>query len=232
MSAQQTQIVRLSIHGNIGVGKSTFIDEAERLFANNDDVHVIPVKEPTEAWTTSGMLRMVIQNPERWGVSVQYGMALTRCTYASMQEQDRVLPAVESGRYRVVVVLYERSLVDDREIFARHAIPPGPKWTMYDELVAGINSTEFDSIRCMIYLRNNDAAQCIDHIRSRHRDGEDGYNLEWIQELDRRHENMMKSCGGAKVTVPYGEGAHKDEKLVRRVVTSAVARFAPIVTKK
>lgn len=233
MSQGSVRVIRVSIHGNIGVGKSTLIRNATRRFARHPSIRVIGVPEPTEAWVKSGALRAVIKDSARWGVSVQYMMLGTRCTYAQMLEEDLVLPAVASGEVETIVVLYERSLVDDREIFAQHAITDPALWRLYEQLVANINSPQYTDIKRMVYLRNS-ATVCKKHIEERARDGEDGYDLAWIEELDRRHEKMIHRAKRESdaspaapdvVTIQYEDGMHKDDEFIDRLVAGIIADF-------
>lgn len=218
-------VIRGSVHGNVGVGKSTFVEQAELLFGpGNPDIRVIGIREPCEAWSRSGMLSCVIDDPREWGTSVQYGIVLTRCTYAAICERDLVRPAVQSGAHRVVVVLYERTLLDDREIFARHAIRDPVDWQLYEALVARTPSAGFDKVVRMIYLYDSDAT-CMEHIAKRDRPGEKGYKPETIAEFGRRHEEMMRiqEENGADVQrVHFPDGADADEQLIRGQILSLV----------
>ena len=222
-------VIRLSVHGNIGTGKTTMMQAAEKLFAEDADVAVVCVYEPCEAWSSSGMLPMVIHDPARWGVSVQYGMLVTRCTRAAQDEMTKVQPLVQRATHRVVVVLYERSPLDDREIFARHAITTRKDRKLYEQLTARCDTTQFDQIRRMIYLRTS-VGNCMNRIDVRKREGEDGYNTEWIEELDRRHESMIElaEASGANVQrIDFFDGADNDTRLIRDIIQSAVDIFAP-----
>lgn len=221
-----TKVVRLSVHGEIAVGKSTLIERATKIF--NGRIRVIGIGEPIEAWEKSGILRCVIQNTAKWGATAQYAMAAMRCSYAEIAEQDLVEPAVQSGKYDVVVVMYERTMVDDREIFARYAIKDKTHWKLYEDIVSMLSEDHFGAVVRMIYLRNSVEA-CMQHIKDRNRDGEDGYTVEWITELHERHERMMerqRAKGIDVQTVEYTDGAHNDDSLIRSIIMDAVRKYA------
>lgn len=233
MSQKTPRVIRVSIHGNIGVGKSTLIRNATRQFRNHPTVRVIGVPEPTEAWVKSGALRAVTGDFAHWGVAGQFILLGTRCTYARMLEQDLVQPCVDSGDVDTIIVLYERSLVDDREIFARRAITNEADWNLYEQLVARINSTEYAGVKRMIYLRNS-AEICKKHIEERDRDGEDKYDLAWIEDLDQRHEKMIATAKKASydsayapdvVTIDYKEGMDKDQTFMAELMADILADF-------
>lgn len=231
MSKKPAQIIRVSIHGNIGVGKTTLILNATRKFASHPSIRVVAVPEPTEAWVRSGALRALTSDFEHWGVAGQYILLGTRCTYARMKEEDVVRPCAESGAVETVVVLYERSLVDDREIFARRAIVTKDDWRLYEQLVARINSTEYNDIKRMVYLRNS-ATACKKHVEERGRDGEDNYDLAWLEDLDLRHEQMVEQAknnvtanGPDVVTIDYADGMHNDTAFIEKLILDIVDNF-------
>lgn len=221
-----TKVVRLSVHGEIAVGKSTLIERATKIF--NGRIRVIGIGEPIDAWERSGILRCVIQNTAKWGTTAQYAMAAMRCSYAEINEQDLVEPAVQSGKYDVVVVLYERTMVDDREIFARYAINDEMHWKLYEQIAGMLSEDHFGSVVRMIYLRNSVEA-CMRHIKERNRDGEDGYTVEQITDLHERHEKMIerqRAKGVDVQTVEYTDGAHNDDALIRSIIMDAVRKYA------
>jgi deoxyadenosine/deoxycytidine kinase len=222
-----SRVVWLTVHGNIGVGKTTLIERATELFAHDKRVRVVGIAEPCSAWTSSGMLQMVIQDSTAWGVPVQYGMRVTRATFIAMQEQNVVEPCAAAFG-GTVVVLCERSYWDDREIFARFAITDAGQYKLYEKLCDVIPEGPLDRVHRMLYLTNDSVELCMEHIASRGRAGESGYTPEWIAELEARHKSAI-ACAiqdGIDVqTVPFGQDAHVNDELIRGLVVSAAKAY-------
>lgn len=107
------RVKRVSIEGNIAVGKSTF---AQLLQFAGQDWEVVP--EPVGKWQSiesgssqkvSNLLDMMYQDPQRWSYTFQTNSCMSR-----MRTQLQPPPARLLRAKGVPVQVFERSVYSDR----------------------------------------------------------------------------------------------------------------------
>ena len=150
-----------SVEGNIGAGKSTFLEKLKNEFP---DAYFVP--EPVDEWSTivdengKTILERYYEDPKRYAFSFQMMAFITRIKLLKAAPKDRL-------------VITERSVFTDREIFAKMLHDSGKieqiEYSIYlrwfDELVG---SLKIDGI---IYLKTGHLT-CFNRIKSRNRPGE------------------------------------------------------------
>uniref|UniRef100_A0A3B4BB65 Deoxynucleoside kinase domain-containing protein n=1 Tax=Periophthalmus magnuspinnatus TaxID=409849 RepID=A0A3B4BB65_9GOBI len=139
-----SRVKRVSIEGNIAVGKSTF---ARLLQSACPDWEVVP--EPVAKWqniqsgtsltpdtgsecTVNNLLQMMYANPQRWSYTFQTHSCMSRMRTQLQPPNPRFLQTQGS-----TVQLYERSIYSDRYIFALNSFELGSinstEWTIYQD---------------------------------------------------------------------------------------------------
>ncbi|XP_053727515.1 deoxyguanosine kinase, mitochondrial isoform X2 [Synchiropus splendidus] len=130
-------VPRVSIEGNIAVGKSTF---ARLLGDACPDWEV--VTEPLDRWQSVGsgsgktlvsnLLQMMYQEPQRWSYTFQTHSCMTRLRTQLQPPPQRLLTSAASP-----VQVYERSVYSDRYIFALNMFELGcinsTEWAIYQD---------------------------------------------------------------------------------------------------
>ena len=151
----------ISVEGNIGAGKSTFLEKLKNEFP---EAYFVP--EPVDEWSTivdekgTTILERYYEDPKRYAFSFQMMAFITRIKLLKAAPKDRL-------------VITERSVFTDREIFAKMLHDDGKiedieyaiylRW--FDELVGDL---KIDGI---IYLKTGHLT-CFNRIKSRNRQGE------------------------------------------------------------
>ncbi len=172
-------MVLISIEGNIGSGKSTLVKKIREKFP-----HVVIVDEPVEEWASItdsngvGILERYYSDQKRWAFAFQMMAFITRA--------KRLINIDKNA-----IVITERSVFTDREIFAKMLFDAGKiedieysiylKW--FDELSKGIKVDQ------IIYM-NTPPEVCCDRVISRGRKGE-SIPLEYLQDCHKYHEEWM-----------------------------------------
>lgn len=170
----------VSVEGNIGSGKSTFLEYC----AKHPSVTVFP--EPVEKWENLNgvnLLQNMYTDPLKWALPFQI--------YAGATVLQNYQAAV-STRIRLV----ERSLLSARNVFVKHMKQHG---TM-DPLTDSILDTWFDaalyehsaSPHAVIYLRTTPAV-AYTRLRRRSRSAESATSLGYLTELHDLHETWISS---------------------------------------
>ncbi|XP_062874407.1 deoxyguanosine kinase, mitochondrial [Trichomycterus rosablanca] len=199
----KSHVKRVSIEGNIAVGKSTFA----RLLNNaGQNWEVIP--EPVGKWqnvedatsqhpapsskeTASNLLQMMYQDPKRWSYTFQTFSCMSR-----MRTQLQPVPPrlVQAGDLAVQV--YERSVYSDRYIFAKNQSELGSinstEWAVYQDwhsfLVEQFGAKV--QLEGIIYLRAPPQT-CMQRLGRRGRQEERGIQLQYLETLHKQHENWL-----------------------------------------
>ncbi|KAK2902098.1 deoxyguanosine kinase, mitochondrial isoform X2 [Channa argus] len=197
------RVKRVSIEGNIAVGKSTF---ARLLQTASPDWEV--VAEPVSKWqniesgtvkgisaapqtTVSNLLQMMYQDPQRWSYTFQTYSCMSR-----LRTQLQPPPAWLLSSKGTPVQVYERSVYSDRYIFALNLFELGcinpTEWAVYQDwhtlLVEQFGQqVELEGI---IYLRAP-PEKCMERLERRGRSEEKGVKLDYLDKLHIQHERWL-----------------------------------------
>ena len=156
----------ISVEGNIGTGKSTFL----RIIRDKyKDSNIIFLDEPLNKWLelkdTDGenILEKFYKNQERWSYSFQMNAFITR-----IQQLEEALDSTN------LPIICERTVETDRYCFAQHLYESDKigelEWKLYNHWFDFFSHmTKIDSV---IYLKTNPDI-CFDRIQQRNRKGED-----------------------------------------------------------
>lgn len=199
----KARVKRVSIEGNIAVGKSTF---AKLLQSACPDWEV--VAEPLSKWqnidsgslkgtdappqtTVSNLLQMMYQDPQRWSYTFQTYSCMTR-----LKTQLQPPPAHLLSSEGMPVQVYERSVYSDRYIFALNMFELGcisaTEWAVYQDWHSFLveqfgHQVELEGI---IYLRAS-PEKCLERLGHRARDEEKGVKLDYLEKLHIQHERWL-----------------------------------------
>ncbi|XP_011614000.2 deoxyguanosine kinase, mitochondrial isoform X1 [Takifugu rubripes] len=197
------QIKRVSIEGNIAVGKSTF---ARLLQSACPDWEVMT--EPVSMWqniqtanskdsqgspqtTVSNLLQMMYQDPPRWSYTFQTYSCMSR-----MKTQLQPPPAHLLTSVGTAVQVYERSVYSDRYIFALNMFELGCispiEWAIYQDWHS-LLVEEFGprvELEGIIYLRAPPET-CLKRLQHRGRAEEEGVKLDYLEMLHVQHERWL-----------------------------------------
>jgi len=172
----------LSIEGNIGAGKSTFLKLLINHFGE-DMIEILP--EPVDAWTDCAghnLLQAFYGDATRYAYTFQTFAVVTRL----MQQQST--PQLKPIR------ILERSALSDR-LFARncHAdgLMSGLEWAAYDEWWQFFTRSVPGAPDGMVYLATTPET-CFERMSIRNRSEEKGVPIEYLRQLHERHEEWLR----------------------------------------
>ncbi|XP_072289868.1 deoxyguanosine kinase, mitochondrial [Eucyclogobius newberryi] len=194
------RVRRVSIEGNIAVGKSTF---ARLLQSACPDWEV--VAEPVSKWqniqsgaseggsecTVSNLLQMMYADPQRWSYTFQTNSCMSRLRTQLHAPAPRLLQA-QGGAVQV----YERSIYSDRYIFALNSFELGcinaTEWAIYQDWHS-LLVQEFGqrvALEGIIYLRAPPQT-CMQRLKIRARPEEQAVQQDYLDGLDAQHERWL-----------------------------------------
>jgi deoxyadenosine/deoxycytidine kinase len=199
--------IRISLEGNIAAGKSTFLEILRKEF----DVQT--VAEPVSRWQnipredggSDNLLDLFYSDPKRWAYTFQ--------TFAFLSRMQAQMEPVQGNPGQVVV--YERSVLSDKFIFAANCAQSGlfnsVEWALYrdwHEWLVNSFETNLDGI---VYLRASPST-CLQRLHSRGRGEETSVPLTYLQELHDRHEEWLQPAK------PHGSTATPSTKAAPMVL--------------
>ena len=176
---------RVSVEGNIGSGKSTLLGQLMQLLT----FQCMVIPEPVQQWeaikdekTGKNILQSFYEDKKKWSFLFQL---------AALHSRADLLKA----NWHYPYILYERSVVCDKEVFARMLFEDGfiepmemqiynKMWDTFARQTMGVAPTK------MIYVRTPPEV-CAQRISQRLRPGEEGIPMEYLTRLHSRHEEIF-----------------------------------------
>lgn len=209
----------ISIEGNIGVGKSTFLDNLEESIRSTGTKKWVFLREPVHIWeeirdpSGKSILATFYEDP------IKYSFAFQVMAYSTRVQELRRILRENPDCYGVVC---ERSLDTDRRIFAKMLHADGSMEPMlYDiyKMFSSLNHDEF-SLDGIIFL-DATPKTCIDRIAKRSRNGESGISLAYLEQCHQYHKEWMTSIGSMRhitLNAMYTmDRAERDQELEKAV---------------
>lgn len=172
--------MRIAIEGNIGCGKSTFIE----YFKQYPEIEA--TTEPVNHWSEFGALQVLYDDPQRWGLAVNSFCLLSRCSGAT---QDKPIS------------ITERSLCSTRHVFVENAYRfDGISNLEYTILVEWYNRfMKFTPpIDLYVYL-NAPPELCLLRVRARGRKEESLIDLGFLERLHLLYDAWLLQMPPSKV---------------------------------
>lgn len=190
--------VTLAVEGNIGVGKSTFLNILTEPTIELQDV--IVVQEPVDEWQTMrtqdgkplDLLQKFYEDPDKYAYAFQHMVLMTRVA------KDRSTRNMDNARLRIL----ERSIFSDRMVFVRALHEAGNlsdiELNIYDSFFSmELNFDKQLVPEGFIYLKAAPET-CEARMRHRNRDGESNVDLNYLHKLHEKHEHWL-NFGARKV---------------------------------
>lgn len=189
MKHKRHQIPMIIIEGNVGVGKSTFLNYLQQHL--NVDV----VFEPNQLWQDvegHNLLEHFFLDQKRWAYTCQSYILLTRIDQMVAEPCD----------LQKEFCLIERSVYSGRYCFAQVAkeigLMNGMEWCLYKKMWDREIARLQDAPSGFIYLRTS-AEICLKRIEQRGRFEEKPITLDYLKRIEEKYENwFIKKQGVAE----------------------------------
>ena len=176
----------ISIEGNIGSGKSTFLS----YIRENCSKKIIFVKEPVDKWeqirdseTNETMLQKFYKDQKMYSFSFQMMAFISR--FSILRETVRQNPSA--------IIITERCLYTDKYVFAKMLF----EMKNIEDVNYQIYNKWFEEFACeipinkIIYIKTNPEIS-FERIKKRNRIGESEIQLDYLINCHKYHEDMIK----------------------------------------
>ena len=183
----------ISIEGNIGVGKSTFISILKRKFPEHFGESCEIIYEPVEIWTNitdsngKNILQTFYDDMSRWAYSFQNIACISRM---NMMEQAI---CNSSSKY----IFLDRSLGTDSNVFEAMLYDDGFINKLEHEMYKMWTNFYSKHVRpdikpIYIYLKAN-TKTCMERIEKRNRLEEKSITIEYLKKLEMYHDKWLNN---------------------------------------
>ena len=195
----------ISIEGNIGSGKSTLLENLRKYY--NGNTRVIFLREPVDDWEKikdnqgNTMLKKFYADQEKYSFAFQMMAYISRLTIL----RDTIKEIVSENNNKQYIIITERSLYTDKEVFAKMLHDQGKiedvcyqiylKW--FEEFAKDF------PINYSVYVKT-DPTNCYNRIHKRSRDGEEVIPLAYLQDCHTYHEAFLDKNENTKPLVLDG----------------------------
>lgn len=179
----------IAVEGNIGSGKTTFLNHVENL----PDVSV--VSEPIEMWQNCNghnLLSLMYQDPKKWSFTFQSYVQLTmlsnhlKTTKTPIKLMER---SIFSARYCFVEKMYRDKILDP------------PAFSVVDEWFKWICQNNNVTVDLFVYLRTSPEV-VYERIINRNRHEEKSVSFDYIKSLHDMHEDWLYNKSSKNCMAP------------------------------
>ncbi|RWS18187.1 hypothetical protein B4U80_04345, partial [Leptotrombidium deliense] len=170
-NGQKRKMFRVAVEGNIGCGKTSFLNN----FSETCKEKVKIFSEPVNKWRNVGgynLLDLMYEDPKKWSFAFQQYVQLT------MFQIHNEMSEYDDGK--AVLKMMERSLLSARYCFVENLWQSGlltrVEYDIIDEWYHKLMKSESTKLDCIIYLRT-DPEVCLKRIKQRNREEEQHIDL-------------------------------------------------------
>lgn len=177
------------IEGNIGSGKSTFLELLKRILSKKEKYGNISfITEPVDEWLQlndhdgRNILEHFYEDQEKWSFAFQMNSFISRIHRITNEKSD--------------INIVERSVFTDRYCFAKNCYESGKMTKIEYDIYCRWNDWLVDHFKVVpngyIYLRTTPQI-CNERINGRNREGEDGIPINYLQKLHDNHDEWLRN---------------------------------------
>ena len=188
----------ISVDGNIGSGKSTFIQDLKTYFKDREDICFLD--EPVDKWKeiidkdNKNILENYYLDQKRWGFSFQMMAYISRLS--------QLKEALKEEKYNIIFT--ERSIESDKNIFAKMLYDEG----LIEEIDYKIYNLWFDEFKKdlgefkYIYLKTKPTI-ALERVILRQRK-EEKIELNYLEKCHSYHEKWLNNLSDKSILILDG----------------------------
>ena len=213
------------IEGNIGTGKSTFIEKLQSYLNKFVDtqLNVKLVLEPVDEWLKTedsdgqNILQKFYGNQEKWAFTFQMNSFISRVKKIQDEFNDN---------YKDTLLFVERSIFTDRHCFAKLCYENGKMTKLDYDIYCKWNDWLSEQFKvkpdAYIYLRC-EPSENVKRIKERARNSEESIPIEYLESLHEKHDEWMNfEKENVPVYIVDAMKNFKDESVMDKIVENLV----------
>lgn len=218
----------ISIEGNIGTGKTTFIELIRLTFQEKfPEKKVVFLKEPVEQWiqlvdtqTGENILGAFYRDQQRWSYSFQMNAFITRMRQIESILADNNIHSQEDATKRDdFILIMERSIYTDRNVFAALLSESGKisslEWKLYNEWFYWLVEKCRYCLPTHYFYLNANADTSYMRMLKRNRNEENGVSLEYLRLVEYKHNKWLSTLNVVSEWDANIDFEHSDDQKAR-----------------
>ena len=191
-------VILVSIEGNIGAGKSTLVKKIQEC-STSSDIDMICLQEPVDEWNEikdeNGVtiLENFYQDQTKYAFSFQMMAYITRLKrLMDTIDEHTQTQSKTNNRNRKTIIVMERSLWTDKNIFAKMLYDDGKIGKMEYEIYNRWFNVFIEKIPPInvVYLKVPPST-CKERIQVRNRKGEENITIDYLKSCHEYHEKWL-----------------------------------------
>ena len=198
----------ISVDGNIGSGKSTFIQDLKTYFKDREDICFLD--EPIDKWKQiidnddKNILENYYLDQKKWGFSFQMMAYISRLS--------QLKEALNKEKYKIIFT--ERSVESDRNIFAKMLYDEGT----IEEIDYKIYNLWFDEFKKdlgefkYIYLKTKPSTALARVIKRQRK--EEKIELDYLEKCHNYHEKWLNNLCDNKILILDGNIERERDSII------------------
>lgn len=213
----------LSIEGNIGSGKSTFLEILKNHY--KDSEHIIFLREPVEEWETIKDKEGNTMLQKFYADQKTYSFAFQMMAYISRLSILREV--VKKNQDKNIIIITERSLFTDKYVFAKMLYDQGKiEHATYQIYLHWFDEFAQDfPISDVVYV-NAEPQKCYERIHKRARPGEEIIPISYLEDCHKYHEEFLddkNNFATNKIILDGNVDIFQNEKIVEEWIDKIVS---------
>lgn len=206
----------VSIEGNIGSGKSTFLENLKNHYKSNQNI--VFLREPVDEWEKikdgngNTMLQKFYADQEKYSFAFQMMAYISRLAI--------LRDTIKNYEGKEIIIITERSLYTDKYVFAKMLYDQGKiEEVTYKIYLHWFNEFAKDYPVTNIIYVNADPQKCYDRIHKRARPGEEIIPLSYLEDCHKYHEEFLDTkheFGAEKIVLDGNIDIFENEKIVEK----------------
>ena len=214
-----TKVKIVSVDGNIGSGKSTFIQDLKTYFKDREDICFLD--EPVDKWKQiidkddKNILENYYLDQKRWGFSFQMMAYISRLS--------QLKEALNREKYKIIFT--ERSVESDRNIFAKMLYDEG----IIEEIDYKIYNLWFDEFKKdlgefkYIYLKTKPSTALARVIKRQRK--EEKIELDYLEKCHNYHEKWLNNLCDNKILILDGNIERERDSIIMENIVKLINNF-------
>jgi deoxyadenosine/deoxycytidine kinase len=209
----------VSVDGNIGSGKSTFIQDLKTYFKDREDICFLD--EPLDKWKQiidnddKNILENYYLDQKKWGFSFQMMAYISRLS--------QLKEALNREKYKIIFT--ERSVESDRNIFAKMLYDEG----IIEEIDYKIYNLWFDEFKKdlgefkYIYLKTKPSTALARVIKRQRK--EEKIELDYLEKCHNYHEKWLNNLCDNKILILDGNIERERDSIIMENIVKLINNF-------
>ena len=211
----------ISIEGNIGSGKTTFLNYFKSVF-NSEKINFID--EPLDLWIKLkdknglNLLELYYNDPEKYAFMFQL--------YAFYTRSNLLKQALYSDKD---IIMTERSTYSDSKIFTKNLYEMGKLSKIQWKIYKSNYFIDISHINYIVYIKTKSEI-CHRRVIDRKRSEENTIPLEYLKSIEKKHEEWYQNLKSKFIVINNNNHFKKDDSI--KILLKKIPILKKILVKK